>query len=225
MASEVDICNLALSHLGDSATVASIDPPEGSAQAEHCARFYPIALAALQEMHAWGFCTKRTLLAQVDNPSSTWQYAYALPSNLINILSVLDSAATDDYSATSQQAAQAQGLTYPLNNLMGGYTPQDFSTETNDAGDDILLTNQADAVLRHTILVTDTSKFSPLFVVGFSHLLASHLAGPVLKGELGRAENKAQLALFDAWFKKASASDAGQRRSIPYQQVGWMNVR
>ena len=43
MPSEVDICNLALGHLGDSATVATIDPPEGSAQAEHCARFYPIA--------------------------------------------------------------------------------------------------------------------------------------------------------------------------------------
>ena len=47
MASAVDICNLALSHLGDTATVASLDPPEGSAQAEHCARFYPVARDAL----------------------------------------------------------------------------------------------------------------------------------------------------------------------------------
>ena len=30
MASEIDICNLALSHLGDTATIASLDPPEGS---------------------------------------------------------------------------------------------------------------------------------------------------------------------------------------------------
>ena len=40
MASEVEICNLALARLGDAATVVSIDPPEGSAQAEHCAMFY-----------------------------------------------------------------------------------------------------------------------------------------------------------------------------------------
>ena len=59
MASEVDICNLALSHLGDTATIASLDPPEGSAQAEHCARFYPIARDSLLEMHAWGFATSR----------------------------------------------------------------------------------------------------------------------------------------------------------------------
>ena len=43
MASDVDVCNLALAHLGDEATVASISPPEGSAQAGHCARFYPMA--------------------------------------------------------------------------------------------------------------------------------------------------------------------------------------
>ena len=59
MSSEVAICNLALAHLGDSATVASIDPPEGSAQSEHCARFYPIARDALLEMHAWKFATRR----------------------------------------------------------------------------------------------------------------------------------------------------------------------
>ena len=43
MATEVDICNLALAHLGDDATIATIKPPEGSAQAEKAARFYPIA--------------------------------------------------------------------------------------------------------------------------------------------------------------------------------------
>jgi hypothetical protein len=63
VASEVDICNLALGHIGDSATVSSINPPEGSAQAEHCSRFYPIARDSLLEMHNWGFATKRTNLA------------------------------------------------------------------------------------------------------------------------------------------------------------------
>ena len=47
MATEVDICNLALAHLGDDATIASLNPPEGSAQAEKAARFYPIARNSL----------------------------------------------------------------------------------------------------------------------------------------------------------------------------------
>ena len=36
MASAIDICNLSLSHLGESPDIASIDPPEGSSYAKHC---------------------------------------------------------------------------------------------------------------------------------------------------------------------------------------------
>ena len=63
MSSVIDICNLALSHLGDTATVASIDPPEGSAQAEHCSRFYPVARDAMLELFNWKFATRRATLA------------------------------------------------------------------------------------------------------------------------------------------------------------------
>ena len=56
MASEIDIVNLALSRLGDDATVASLYPPEGSAQAEHGARFYPVLylLTRMGEARDWG---------------------------------------------------------------------------------------------------------------------------------------------------------------------------
>ena len=225
MASVVDICNQSLSHLGDSATVASIDPPEGSAQAEHCARFYPMALNALLEMHQWAFATKRTTLAAVANPSSTWAYCYALPSNVINLISVLDPNAADDYSASAQSSAAAHG-NYDTRGILGGaYTPQDFSPEIDDSGNDIILTNQAGAVLRYTALVTDTTKFSPLFIECLGWLLASKLAGPVLKGESGRTAAQACMKVFVYWFGLATDSDASQRKATPKQQVGWMNAR
>jgi hypothetical protein len=66
MATEVDICNLALGHLGDNATVASLTPPEGSAQAEHAARFYPISRDTLLESHAWNFATRRATMPLVN---------------------------------------------------------------------------------------------------------------------------------------------------------------
>ena len=72
MASPVDICNTALAYLGDVANVVSIDPAEGSAQAEHCARFYPLARDALLEMHDWGFATRRVALAGLANPTTQW---------------------------------------------------------------------------------------------------------------------------------------------------------
>lgn len=214
MPSAVEICNLALADLGDSATVASISPPEGSAQAEHCARFYPIALAALQELHAWSFSTKRAALTAVANPSTTWQHAYALPSGTLNIIAVLDPAATDDYSTGS--ASSNTGM----------YTPQQYVREVDANGNAIVLTNQANAVARYTTLVTDTTKFTPLFVLALTCLLRSMLAGPVLKGSEGRNESKAaKQELLTVWMPKATGSDASDRNVQPVQTVGWVAAR
>jgi hypothetical protein len=212
--SAVEICNLALADLGDAATVASIDPPEGSAQAEHCARFYPIALYALLELHNWSFATKRTALTAVSNPSTTWAYAYALPSSTVTIISILDPAATDDYSVAS------------VNGMTNTYTAQDYVRETDAAGNNIILTNQADAVARYTTIVTDTTKFTPLFVLCLSCLLRSMLAGPVLKAEAGRAESKAAKQEFaTVWLPRAAASDAQDRKVQSAHSVGWVNAR
>lgn len=224
MPSQVDICNLALSHIGDSATVSSIDPPEGSAQAEHCARFYSPALASLLEMHPWSFATLRTSLASVANPSSTYAYAYALPSDAVNLLAILAPDAKDDFSSPAQTVANVYDNPYSRTIIGGGYTPVDYTTETN-GGQEILLTNQPSAVLRYTRMVTDTTKFPPLFTRTLSWLLAADLAGPVLKGSAGAAAAKVCIQTSDYWLAKAKDSDASQRQSHPRQQVGWINAR
>jgi hypothetical protein len=200
MASEVSICNLALAHLGDSATVLSIDPPEGSAQAEHCARFYPIARDALLEMHTWGFATRRATLAEVTNSWPEWDYAYAVPSNAVNLIAVLSSDATDDYVESVPSST------------VGPFSPKPFANETTEDGTQVILTDQESAVLRYTTIVEDTTKFSPLFVVTLSWHLASFLAGPIIKGDAGAAEAKRCAAMAMQYLSQAKQSDAGQRR-------------
>lgn len=222
MASEVDICNLALGHIGDSATVSSINPPEGSAQAEHCSRFYPMARDSLLEMHNWGFATKRTNLALLTSNFSEWKYCYAIPTDAVNLLAVLSSAATDDYSVPLQYSASVMGV--PI--AMGGvYEPQPYTAEALDDGTEVIYTNQDAAMLRYTSLISDTSKFSPLFVESLSWLLASYLAGPVIKGDAGAAESKRCMQAFLLAYGKATVSDANQRRTQIMQSVGWMAGR
>lgn len=216
MASAVDICNLALAHLGDTATVSNLDPPEGSAQAEHCARFYPIARDSLLEMHTWGFATKRVTLALVGSGWPEWDYAYAQPSDALNIIAILPPDATDDYS---------QGLSNVPTAAGGSYVPQAFSCEVATNGDDVILTDQVNAVLRYTSVVTDTARFSPLFVMALSWHLASMLAGPLLKGDAGAAEGKRCAGLMRAYLSQATESDASQRRINPQHNVGWINGR
>lgn len=225
MASEVDICNLALSHLGDVATVASINPPSGDAQSAHCARFYPIARDAVLEMHTWGFATTRSTLAlnQSNPASNSWAYCYATPSDVVNYVAILDPAATDDYSVGIQMAGVGP-YSAPIVGA-GVYTPQPFVVESDANGNDVILTNQQGAVLRYTRAVTDTTKFTPLFILSLSHLLASMLAGPLLKGEVGQKVAAEQLKLHMAYQVQAEGSDANQRRERPAHGPQWMTLR
>lgn len=226
MASEVDIANLALAHLGDNATVASIDPPEGSAQAEHCARFYPIARDSLLEMHNWNFSMKRAVLAQVSTPWTEWQYAYAMPSDCVNPVSVIPPDANDDYS-TRFVPTDTPDFAHNYSPMIaaGRYVPQPYSIEMDSLGNKIILTNQASAVFRYTYLVTDTTKFSPLFVVTLSHLLASYLAGPVIKGDQGISVGDKQLKIAMGYLAQAETSDSNQRNIKPEHIVGWVAGR
>ncbi len=199
MASEVDIVNLALSRLGDSATVSSISPPEGSAQAEHAARFYPIARNSLLELHPWGFATRREPLAMLTSGSTAWTFAYATPAGMLAPFSVLANDATDDTTGA-----------------------QPYIIESDDGGARILYTDQADAVLRYAALVTDTTRFSPLFIDALSWLLASHLAGPLLKGDAGRNASMSCYGLFERLLGKATLIDANQRHHERDVKTPWM---
>ena len=226
MPSVVDICNLALAHLGDDANVASIDPPEGSAQAEHCARFYPISRDSLLQMHNWNFASKRVTLAAVTMPYHQWKYAYAAPADMMVAVAVLPPEAENDY------ATKFTPSDYPYWNAnytpivaAGQYVPQRFSVEMDTAGNKVIYTDQDGALLRYQALVSDPTKFDPLFTLSLSWHLASMLAGPVIKGEEGAAEAKRCMQMALMYLGQARASDANQRDVKVQHIVPWTSGR
>jgi hypothetical protein len=223
MPNVVDLCNEALANIGDGANVASIDPPDGSAQADHCKRFYPIARDTVLEMHDWGFATLRATLAPVDFAFAQWQFAYAFPNLALRVHAILDPAATDDYSEPTAYDFSPFGIPQLL---QGVYTPQTFAIETDPAtGNKIILTNQENAIARYTQLVTDTTKFTPLFCQALVAFLSSKLAGPIIKGDEGRKAAITWLQLAQSYVAKAAMSDANQRRSDITHRVPWMAKR
>lgn len=199
MASTVDICNLALAHLGDEAAVSSISPSDGSAQADHCARFYPIARDALLEMYGWDFATRRVALVETaGTPAGGWAYEYAYPSSCASIQAVLYDGQLDDT------------------------TTQEYVVETVSDGSRVILTNVEGAYCRYTRLITDTTKYSPLFVTCLSYLLASYLAGPITKSP-GIVEGMYKRFLSE--FGKAGPSNANQSHKPPVHSPEWIAAR
>lgn len=195
MASSIDICNLALSHLGDEATVSSLDPPEGSAQADHCAMFYPIARDNVLVSHAWGCAIKRSALALLSlTPPTPWAYAYSMPSGCLRALRVLADGETDDSNG------------------------QEFEIEAQDDGTLVIYTSAAVVTLVFIAAITDTTRFMPGMVTAIARLLASYLAGPLIKGTEGMRVSQSQLE----WYHKidlpnAKAQDASARRRNLYK--------
>lgn len=225
MASEVDICNLALSRVGDTAIVVAINPPDGSAQARHCSRFYPIARDSILEMHNWGFITRRVSLTPATVPVTTpeWLYAYSPPANYLSVLGVFDPQASDDVVFPIAQYHNASCDSTGTSVI----TPKNFVLESDNNGNPIIYTNQENATAIVTFRVTDTSKFPPLFVEAFSWLLASYLAGPILKGKEGIEAGQAAMKAFFTMLGQAKTSDANQRRLNPTQSTtaAWMANR
>lgn len=192
MSSEVDIVNLALSKIGDQATVTAINPPDSSAQAGHAAIFYPIARDFMLDQYNWAFATRRTTLAKLASaPAFGWTYAYGAPAQALNLLAVHLEGWPDDSN------------------------PQPFEHESLDDGSEVIYTNVDNAALRYTVFVTDTAKFDPAFVDALSWLLGAHLAGPVIKGAEGRATAAFCMNMFKIAYAAAQSSDASNRMVRP----------
>lgn len=226
MASEVDICNLALSFIGDDANVASIDPPEGSVQAEHCSRFYPIARDGLLQMHRWNFASRRAIPASVTNTISQWQYAYALPADVMDVVAVIPSNAADDYAIAYWPSDQPAWLhNYSPALAAGQYVPQKYAIEIDSSGASILYCNIDNALLRYQARVTDTGKFPALFTHALAWHLASMLAGPVMKGDAGAQMAQNCIKQMALYLSQAKNADAMQRDSKVEHIVGWMSGR
>jgi hypothetical protein len=205
----VDICNLALSHIGESSKVTSLDTTvDLSTQARHCARFYPRAVGFLLEQHDWGFNTRRKPLVLNTNPSASllvqtaeWDFAYDLPNlphNFATSIAVLPPGSSRDAPT------------------------QPYEIETDLAGHKLLLTDVEDAVLRYTVKVSNPQRFSESFIQAAAWMLASMLAGPIVKGAEGKKAAADCLLMMQTFLRKAEAHDSNQKKTDHEVEAPWM---
>jgi len=204
-ATDVDICNMALSHIGESAKVTAIDGTDTSAQARHCANFYPKVIRRLQEMHPWGFASRSIAGTISANTSGTatntrddWLYSYDIPENALKVFWV------------GPEGAAADAESEPFE-------------EASDWGGKHVYTNVADARIRYSVHVTNTLLFSASFAAAAALLLASDLAGPIIKGTEGTKAKVECLSLLKNFFlAEARTHDANQRKVTAEQEAPWM---
>jgi len=195
------ICNLALAKLGDVATVSSISPPDGSMQANYCAIYYPQALNVLMDKHAWAFATTTVALVQATNNSNPlWTYAYTLPADYFSLVEIKSAASAPLYYSPYRSQVPANV------NAAIEYEVQGSTLYSNfDSAVLVYVSNN----------FNDPSVYQPMFAEALATLLASYLAGPILKGDTGAAAAQKFGKLFSAVFSDAVENDGQYRRQRP----------
>lgn len=167
----VQICNAALSYLGNIGNVVTIEPPDGSPYSESCSIYYPQALLYLLESHDWCFATRRIRvpkLSSFDEEMYGWRYGFTVPSDMVRVIGVYGKTHNMDEGSAEFQIESLENNAY------------------------ILLTNVENPILRYVARVSDASRFPNYFVQALILQTASYLAGPLMKTSL--AEKMMQLA-------------------------------
>jgi len=178
MASEVDIYNMALSHIGSTVTVA--DKLERSPERVICSRFYETCRDALLSYKScdWRFAETSALLADLGTPPTNWLYRYAMPNDCIRPMFIV-----------------VPGLLNPRADQMVVY--QVAHAETGR----VVLTNYPAAELRYIKRLEEAERFPSYFVEAMALRLASLIAMPIAKSSslrdelVQRAEQAAQIAM------------------------------
>ena len=195
----VDICNRALARLGEKPNITSIDPPEGSVSAMHCAIFYPMVLSTLLERHHWTFARKRQRLAMTSLEAGRWEYAYARPHDCVRILNLF---AGNDTSVSSKRNKHIQ-------------TDKAIDVEYYEVyriGDQLVIcTDIRDAFIEYITNDIPIGMYSPSFTEALSLFLAVDLAGAILGGDTGMKVAGQYLQLAEMAFVKAASLDSGQQ--------------
>lgn len=196
MASETDICNLALIRIGQGSRIASLD--EESEPADLCEFVLPLARDDTLRSGSWPFASRRVALALVEEePSTDWAYAYRVPSGCLRAIRLMP---TDGRNGRARIPFEVEG--------------------DDTAG--LLFTDEPDAVLHYITRVENAGLFPPDFVDAMAWRMAMELAEPLAR-DAGRRENAERQ--WKRSLERAEANAANETIPRPEPESGLLDAR
>tara|TARA_R110002110_G_scaffold158976_2_gene356606 strand:+ start:3485 stop:7765 length:4281 start_codon:yes stop_codon:yes gene_type:complete len=193
---ETEVCNMALSYLGEPGRMVNVDT-DTSREAELCRQFLPLARDELLERHPWDFAlrsvkpTKRSASPRVD-----YRYAYDYPEGIASVLGLVRSDVSYNYKT------------------MGTTGQHEYTVELDDNGDRMVLTDLDEALMLYVAKVTDPTKWSTTFTSALAWRLVFHLAGAILKGEEGSKKALAATEMAERALRTATKHDSDNKRDV-----------
>lgn len=161
MASVVEICNRALSNIGNSRSINSLN--EASKEAGECSLHFDACRDSVLADFDWNFATKRVALADTGAPPPDWKFAYRYPTDCVRITEIMVPGV--------RNPTAAQRISYEVGADSGGTGK-------------LIYTDQEDAWLKYVGRVTDVNMYDAIF----SEALAWRLAAAINMALTGNAD-------------------------------------
>lgn len=157
-----DLANMALSHVGVSDRIASINDKNTRARA--CLLFYENVRDQVLRDFDWPFARRFALLTRVGNqPTLEWLYSYRVPAEAIAVRRIVN-----EFGRTETDLSRTRFTI--VSDDQGQLVYTDYSSTTGP-------------VVAYTKRETDTGRFPPDFAQSVALLLAAHIAPEISKGD------------------------------------------
>jgi hypothetical protein len=184
MASQVQICNMALSRVGVAKKIESID--EVSNEAQECKLWFDQCRDEVLSAAQWPFATKYENIVQSEViPLEEWDYAYNVPSDMLSPIGF---------------GANGRSKVYK----------EKFQIGYSSVGQVIMTDAEPPQVFKYIVRITDVSMFAADFVNALAWRLAQEVATPLTDNPewADRAEKKYRQALDAACANYGNAENA-----------------
>lgn len=200
MASETEIANLALSHLGTAKEIANLET-EQSQEASACRRYYDISRDATLRDFPWPFATKIIAVGLVEeDPNDEWDYSYRVPSDCVKVRRILSGDRVDNVD-----------------------TQEPYRIVHDDSGA-LIYTDKEDAEIEYTLRVEDPGLYPSDFTMALSYRLAMYIAPRLTAGDPYRLGDKV-MRLYEIEISRARATSVNEERIEKLSESEFMKAR
>lgn len=164
MASNTEIANIALSHIGVGKEISDLTT-EKSEEARACRRFFDIARDQTLRDYSWPFARRETDLSLIQSfltVDSEWDYEYRYPSDAVKILRIV----SQNYG--NRNPARQTRIPYKI---------------SGDGTARVILCDEEQAKVEYIKRVTDEAYYPSDFEIAFAYRLAMYIAPRLTAGD------------------------------------------
>jgi hypothetical protein len=226
--SEVDICNRALASIGAQSTVSSINPSDGSSEANVASLLYAPTRDSLLRTIAWNFARKQIALTQLKSAYDTaptiavpWLYEYAYPADCLDVRFILAGGSADPTTLPPMTT----GMTSLSQQTATGDYPQFIvASDTDTSGNPIkvILTDQYQATLVYTARSTNPDLWDAMFADALVASLSAKFVNPLARNAQMMVE---QTKIAERIIAEAKAKNANEGMPLYSSHPDWMRAR